>query len=329
MKKDGSDAVVREEKLDLYKGFLIWSVVLGHCINVFCPNSNTLHLLLRTFDLPMFMFLSGFFMGGSIARHDWKQLLMNKMTGLIVPAVVWALISLLLRDSCFYYFLWAVFVSSAVVVLCERFFSKSVVLCILLTITVVFHLLPYNIFNISFLFPFFLMGYYSKNITPVGWKTGMPSLMLFTILFIFLWKPDYTIWNSGGYILRDIVYMMKVVAIRFALGVAGIYGVSFVLGWLYETYKKTSLVKLFVGIGKETLPIYLLQHVLVEILLLRWTKTLENVGWMNMNQMFVGYLLTPLLSLVLLVLMYHLVHLMKSTKYMKWMFGVRVCLNCR
>jgi len=83
---------MRDGKLDFFKGLLIWSVVLGHTLNVLCPTEKSLHMLLRTFDLPMFMYISGFLLRGSLARHHWKQLVVNKVTNIIIPAIVWMLI---------------------------------------------------------------------------------------------------------------------------------------------------------------------------------------------------------------------------------------------
>ncbi|MBR1520090.1 MAG: acyltransferase family protein [Bacteroidaceae bacterium] len=116
---------MRDGKLDFFKGLLIWSVVLGHTLNALCPIENSLHILLRTFDLPMFMYISGFLLRGSLARHHWKQLVANKVTNIVVPAVIWMLISLLFGDHCMYYFLWAVFVSSIIVCVCEKICVKS------------------------------------------------------------------------------------------------------------------------------------------------------------------------------------------------------------
>ena len=107
---------MRDEKLDFFKGLLIWSVVLGHSLNVLCPGT-VLHTVIRTFDLPMFMFISGRLLQGSVNRYDWKQFVVNKVTNIAFPAVIWILISLLLGDLHSYYFLWSVFISSVLVCL--------------------------------------------------------------------------------------------------------------------------------------------------------------------------------------------------------------------
>jgi len=318
---------MRDGKLDFYKGLLIWSVVLGHTLNALTPAENVLHSLLRTFDLPMFMYISGYLLRGSIARHDWKQLILNKFTNIVVPALIWMCISLLFGDKCFYYFLWAVFVSSLIVCICEKISSTPIMSCMLVCLAaIIFHLIPLNIINISFLYPFFIIGYYSKNIAQIGWKTGWVSFLIFVSLFVSVWQSDYSIWKSGGYVLRNSEYMLKVVILRLIIGMAGIYTVTYFGGWLYDQCKRLKLVNQFVGIGKETLSIYLLQHIIVEILMNRAVNNSELSTFLADNSLFAGYILSPIVSFLLLFLMYGVILLIQKTKYTKWVFGFRVAI---
>ena len=318
---------MRNGKLDFFKGLLIWSVVLGHTLNALCPAENVLHLFLRTFDLPMFMYISGYLLKGSLVRHDWKQLILNKFTNIVVPALIWMCISLLFGDKCFYYFLWAVFASSLIVCICEKFFTMPWMSCLLVCLAAItFHIIPFNVINISFLYPFFIIGYYSKNIAQIGWEKGLVSFLMFVLLFIFVWQPDFSIWKSGGYVLRNSEYMLKVVALRLIIGMAGIYTIAFLFGSLYDRCEKLSLINMFVGIGKETLSIYLLQHVIVEILLSRIVKDSGLSMLLANNSLLVGYVLSPLVSLILLFLMYSVILLIQKIKYAKWLFGFRIAL---
>lgn len=318
---------MRDGKLDFFKGLLIWSVVLGHCLNVLCPGT-ILHMVIRTFDLPMFMYISGYLMRGSIVRYNWKQLVVNKVTNIAFPAVVWIAVSLLFGDLHSYYFLWAIFASSVIVCLCVKAGEKvSAHACrgaLLLASVVVFHLIPKNIVNMSFLFPFFVIGYYSQNISRVGWKVGIASLALFVCIIAFVWHPDYSVWKSGGYILQNTEYMFKVVSIRLVVGIAGIYSVVFIMGGLYDKAKSSSLMGLFSNIGKQTLAIYMMQHIIVEIWLFNLVEYIGIKESLSNYSALTGYVITPLLSLILLYGMYRVAILMHECKYTKWMFGVRV-----
>ena len=319
-----TNEAMREEKLDFYKGFLIWSVVLGHCLNVICPGT-ILHMLIRTFDLPMFMYISGYLLRGSISRYDWKQLVLNKITNIAVPAVIWIIISLLFGDLHSYYFLWAVFVSSVAICLAENICKNDGLGgAVLVLLAIVLHFIPQNVVNISFLFPFCLWGYFSKNIASIGWRQGMTALLIFICLFVFVWKPEYSIWRSGGYILQDSSHMIKVVLIRLVIGGTGIYSAVFLWEKLYKYYKNGAFVKLISNIGKETLAVYLMQHIVVEILLLKTVRTLGIRGMLDGQQLLAGYILTPIISFVLLVIMYYTVNCIKRYKHTKWIFGFKL-----
>lgn len=319
---------MRDGRLDFYKGYLIWSVVLGHCLNALCPYENTLHLLLRTFDLPMFMYISGFLLKGSIGRYNWKQLLLNKLTNIIAPALVWSAISFLFGDKCWYYFLWAVFISSAVVCLCEKILPKAFVAVGLITIAIAFHLIPKNIVNISYLFPFFLIGYYSRQVSHVGMRKGLASLAVFALLFVSVWKPDFTVWRTGGYILDNPVFMLQVVSLRLIIGMAGIYAAILLLGRLYDVLAESSgSVNLVVSIGKETLSFYLLQHIIVEVCLPLLVDKGGFTSFAETNPMLSVYLVAPVFSLLMLLFMYYIVMLIQGSKYTKWLFGFRISLK--
>ena len=197
----------------------------------------------------------------------------------------------------------------------------------MLIVAVVFHLIPKNIINISYLYPFFLFGYYSKNIACVGWKRGFGALALFALLFVFIWRPEYKIWRSGGYVLHNTVFMIRVVLIRFMIGVLGIYAATFILGKFYDLYKNKFITNWFVGIGKETLSLYLLQHIVVEIGLMRFVHYMNINHLLTGHQVLFGYIVAPVVSLLLLVAMYNIVSVMQKHEITRWMFGFRINLD--
>ncbi|MBQ9231386.1 MAG: acyltransferase family protein [Prevotella sp.] len=318
---------MRDGKLDFFKGLLIWSVVLGHTLNILCPGT-VLHTVLRTFDLPMFMFISGWLMKGSIIRYDWKQFIVNKVTNIAFPAVIWIIISLLCGDLHSYYFLWSVFISSVIVCLSREIGKLTPNLsglggAILVMVAVMFYLIPKNIVNISYLFPCFIIGYFSKGISHIGWKIGVLSIIIFLYLILFVWHPDYTVWKTGSYILQNTSFMLYVVVLRLVIAMVGIYSVIFVMGFAYDMLKDSALIALFSKIGQQTLAIYLMQHIVVEIGLERCVGCMNINEVLTSNHLFVGYALTPIFSLILLIMMYYMVSLIQKCRYIKWVFGFR------
>ena len=316
---------MRDGRLDFLKGLVMWSVVMGHTINALCNEGNGLHTMLRTFDRPMFMCISGFLLKGSMERHGWKRLLLNKVTMLLVPAMLWMLISLAFGDRCFYYFLWAVCFCCAIVcsvhTCCRKVQVEGVVL---IGIALLLHVVPVNVVNMSFLFPFFLLGYMSRRIVPVRWSWGVTALVVFVVLLMGVWSPQFSIWNSGGYVLSDPAYMIPVVLLRLGIGVAGVYAVSFLMGAVHDRLNDAAGVRFFERIGKETLAIYVMQHVVVEIGLQRLAG-MERVSSVLVEHPWVaGYVVVPLVSLLLLLAMYEMALLLKKSACSKWVFGFRI-----
>lgn len=319
---------MRDVEVDFFKGLLIWSVVLGHCLNIFCNEENELHIILRTFDLPMFMFISGFFTRGSIAKYSLKQFVLNKITNIVLPAIVWIVISFICGDLHSYYFLWAIFISSVTVCLCEelgrKFSSSKLGGALVVLFLVLFHLIPQNIFNISFLYTFFVIGYFSKSINKVGWKFGCFSLILFVALICVVWQPKYTIWSTGGYLLQNTEFMSLVVLLRFVIGMLGIYSVIFVFGRIYDFAQGSFVISVFAKVGQRTLAIYLIQHIVVEIFLASFVKNIGISAYIANNPILCGYIIAPFISLFLLLAMYYLSVLIIKNKYTGWIFGVKI-----
>ena len=86
---------MREERWDFYKGFLIFSVIWGHCINALRAGefySVWIHIFLRSFDMPMFAFISGVFLRKSCQKRSCVENLLNKIGTILLPVVLWNII---------------------------------------------------------------------------------------------------------------------------------------------------------------------------------------------------------------------------------------------
>lgn len=72
----------RKEWPDYLKGILMFGVVWGHLITTFpdgSPNHISIHWIIRTFDMPLFMLLSGYFLSFSIKKHGILTNITNKL----------------------------------------------------------------------------------------------------------------------------------------------------------------------------------------------------------------------------------------------------------
>lgn len=84
--------------VDALKGFAITCVVMGHAVlrTVAEPGDNALYLLLSAFEMPLFMFLSGYILPGRVrgSRLAW---LGTRAVRLMVPFFAWHAIFFLSR----------------------------------------------------------------------------------------------------------------------------------------------------------------------------------------------------------------------------------------
>ena len=80
----------RHFTVDALKGFAISCVVMGHVLlrNVAIPNQDSLYLLLSAFEMPLFMFLSGYVLPGKVrgSRIKWVW---QRAVRLMVPFFAW------------------------------------------------------------------------------------------------------------------------------------------------------------------------------------------------------------------------------------------------
>lgn len=318
----------RDSRFDFYKGFLMLGVLWGHTITaLLCnePNHNQIHSLFRIYDMPFFMLISGYFLSISISRYNLKSLLLNKTTQILVPTILWSLINSKFTSISGYYFLWAIFLSSCICILItKKIQSSSLRLTIFLFIIIVLHLQPYSIHNMPFLFPYFVIGFYSKLVFK---KCNLLIILLFVLGFSF-WNSSYSVWSSGCYLFAG-NNIGIIISFRTIMAILGIILAKRIMDLLYNTtsVEKSWFYKLMINSGKETLAIYILQAILIEgilrkICLLLYHKLNFNI--FNINEGVLGYFYAPVISIITLYSLLKLISLIKKNQCLKNLFGFKI-----
>lgn len=81
---------LRKPEFDIAKAIAIFMVVFGHVYN----SLFGLHSILIDFcHMPVFFFISGYFLQGSIERQSFKDFCIRKTRSLLIPYICWSLVS--------------------------------------------------------------------------------------------------------------------------------------------------------------------------------------------------------------------------------------------
>lgn len=312
------------------KGMLMWCVVNAFFSGI-AHTPIWLHTFVRTFDMPFFMMLSGFFLRKSLAKRRAIDVFVNRLCMILVPFVVWTL--LLARVDIFnrYYFLWAVLCSGIICIAGHALTSDlpSRIMAVFqgllyIGVVVLFHAfkVPWNMF---YLFPFFVVGYYLRDAN-YGRKLASIMAVVF-IAGLCFWDADYTPWKIGALAWRDNAAVFLVYGFRFVLGIAGVCTMGIVFDSIRRLCGEESIfVRVVVGWGRETLALYILQTLCVEIALRLlceqfWRHCAISIsgGFINL----IGYLIVPALSFVLVAFLFCAIKRIKSTKLLNYAFGFK------
>lgn len=311
----------------------MFGVIWGHTITNLlagADNSIMIHRIMRTYDMPLFMVISGYFLAFSLSKKSLIESLKDKVSGILLPVVIWDLIITYGRSLGSLYFLWAVFFSSLLVTFVAKMVRDNRIrMTIFVLITVILNFIPVTLCNMSYLFPFFAAGYLVNEMkVSVSKLGGALSLQVFVILLCF-WKSEYNIWNTGTYFKCFNSDSLGIVVFRYAIGVVGCVVFVWFFNMLYQYYEKhrTWLFDFICISGKETLAIYILQDIVLFKFLKHGVLVLSNHLGYNpflWNETFMGYVIATVLAFIVLFLIYKLAILVKSWRYTKYIFGGKI-----
>ena len=265
--------------LDALKCFAIFFVIEGHVrkfgmgINSY---DNLSSLMLYTFDLPVFFFISGF-LAYKDKTYDVKMIakeILKKIKYLVIPAIVFLTASCLINHRGFYYlvehgfgrywFTITLFEYFLIYYFLLALFPKGIVKILLIVISLAgMSLLSYKsgfgprILDTNHLckyFYFFSLGVFARmyqtTFDKIIHNEGFKSIVILGFFFL-LFLMDYKLFPVPVFhLLRDII-----------LRVMGTAIVVMLFALHSSTWEASGrVIKLINDIGKKSLAIYLLQY---------------------------------------------------------------------
>ena len=293
--------------------------------------------------MPMFAFLSGYFLKKSCEKHKFSENILNRIGTILIPILVWNVIfSVLQRWISIerFWFLWSLFFCNVIVFCIDKIFrfNKTIMIIAFAAIIIAFHMFNAH-FNIGFLLFPCIVGYFFEQIK-LNVNKRFSNLFYakafivgaFVIMQCF-WKTDYTVWNTGCDIFAfgtPIKTSAKII-FRGLIGITGCIVMKMLFGVIYtalESSKYPQMQKILqkgVTVGKYTMELYILQSYFVEVLggaVVR--KITEIIGGNPFvyNSYLLGYVFAPIIAVISIIILYLLQKYIKKIPVIgKYTFG--------
>jgi fucose 4-O-acetylase-like acetyltransferase len=275
----------RNETLDCLKGFAIFLVVWGHCIQNLFAGSNEQYLqdpvfaLIYSFHMPLFMAISGYLFYASQHRYSARDLLVRKAKHLLLPAAAWWLLVFMLRCVIriltgrgftvpfhnIFWFLTANMFCAVVVYFSARLAKGRAAVYLLLPAIILLLALPdgFELKFDKFMLPYFAAGFllcrYSSKIAPMTYGVAWGASLAAFCMLMMHWKPEYYIYTTGmSLYVPDPGHKLFIVGFRYLAGFAGIGSVVPAVHLLL----RRAVAPLLSFLGRYTMGIYVLSVLL-------------------------------------------------------------------
>lgn len=316
----------RNQKIDFIKFISVFLVIWGHTIQHVYTNlgffDNPMYLLIYSFHMPLFAFISGFLSLRTFLKSSLKEIIIKKSVRLLYPGMIWGLILEVMQVIYMYpshkncreiilgvftdvWFFWTIFWISVLTAISLKISNGHKLLFVLLLgiCTPVLLFLPNGDGNI-FMYPYFLMGLayskYESRVNKYKHLIGWTSLMVFVCL---LYRFDSSkllavaghIYFLGGGSLYNDVY-------RYLIGFSGTISVTFLISGL-SNHVNDSMRKPIERVATLSGEIYCVQCFLfldVFSKLIRWMENKLQFNPFLMSEFVYSLVLAPILSYFLL-----------------------------
>ncbi len=277
----------RDLSFDYLKGILIYLVVLGHSISWFCETytQNFVYNLIYSFHMPLFVAISGYFSLSSI-NNTFLVTLKKKTTRLIFPIICWSLIFFLFdlfvkhKNITFYLYytelrkVWYLVCIFALTILFNliwkcKYKKALTIATIIISFTVLYNYIPIDVlihFQIIRQMPFFLGGILLATNQLWYQRISSRHILILSVSIFLIWlllfrlnPSNYSI-NRINYIIREFIYLSASI-LMFNL-----------LRKTYFSMLNAQCTKWILLIGRNSLGIYLLNSILLDVIKLNISK---------------------------------------------------------
>ncbi len=301
----GSNVKIRNSKLDNIKGVLIILVVLGHLLELDMEYgiNRILYVIIYSFHMPVFVFVSGYFANFSIKRTLKKLLypyILFQILYLLFARHVLDLDNLIQFTTPYWllWYLWAMVIWTLMIPLIKngKIEQKAIMLLLatIVAITIGYVSVIGRIFSLSRIFvffPFFMCGYYakewnSKEVNRVNIQSILKTYKTLIILVLCICIIGIIGYCMGQYRVIDRNWLYEAVSyqdgaytIKFRILHLSV-GVVWLLFLLVIIPNKN--IPILTHIGINTMPIFLMHGFIIKMIgkykILNQWKGFEYIG---------------------------------------------------
>lgn len=321
---------IRDPFFDIIKASAIYLVILGH-VFLECFNyskfkdgvySNDFFNVIYSFHMPLFMLISGYFFYR--INDPLLEIIKSKFKQLIIPTITFGSIHCLLlffiTKEFFphlifldYWYCKSLFICIIIYVCFYKILKKKLLASIIPIIIIIYFGLGTR-YWLPMMYPFFCFGTVLRKCnlkTIFNYKLMLLYVALYVIFYIcnrndidkYLFS---TIFVNIKFYSSTIYYLL----IKYSLAILGC--LSF-MSILYNISKLCRFHRLVEVIGMKTLPIYLLQGIILETLIKNYT----NISY---NKSLMQCIISCVCSFIILIICYFINRKLERYKFYKTYF---------
>ena len=245
---------------------------------------------------------------------------------ILLPMIMWSLLWGRLEVYNVYYFIWAVICSCLIGAMAfalgqlaksSQVFGIEVI--VMASTIVMLYLFSFR-WNLFFLFPFFTVGYFLRNLRFHLGNRGFGLILILFVIGLCFWNPSYSPWKVGALAWKDDASAIAIYLYRFVLALCGVWIMSKLFVWIRSLLHNNKGVRSFVEMsGEDSLLIYILQGFLVEYVARNLSRLIYNLlGVTELSRNYqinlIGYLFAPFCTVAVVLFILKVIQAIKRSK---------------
>lgn len=292
----------RRQDFDLIKGIVMIFITWGHATNALFSGEIVYYfpikLITATFAMPIFMWVSGYLSQYALKKRTLSEYLRSRFQRVFIPCILWniliwaimAAVKVVLKKGTIdelnifgIWFLWALFICDILLALQVKLIKNEEAIVISsMIIWILLILIPSDQWYLAWVYPFFVLGYFSTPIIEkfqkYKWSIWLLAVAVYIIVFPF-YKDDYLVYYSGSHIWNgmDLIGQLGVDFFRLFIGLLG----TIIFAGLCNMYVKVSgdskLIRMLTCIGRESMGVYVIQILILERMTTMFIRNIEPV----------------------------------------------------